>query len=146
MSKINKKWFLVLAWMCLIFFMSHQVGEVSSNQSKLVIEIFSWLGINLDSYFGELATLIVRKGAHFTEYLILASLVYNALEINQEKKRYIIAFIITVLYACSDEIHQYFVPGRAMALKDVLIDSSGAFFGLLIILIYSSIRKHKKVI
>ncbi|WP_322395084.1 VanZ family protein, partial [Clostridium perfringens] len=42
--------------MGIIFFMSHQPGEVSSSQSELVIKIFQFLGIELNEYFGDLAT------------------------------------------------------------------------------------------
>ena len=34
------------------------------------------------------------------------------------------------LYACTDELHQYFVPGRACRFKDVMIDTAGAFTGI----------------
>ena len=43
------------------------------------------------------------------------------------------AFIIGFFYAVSDEIHQYFVPGRAMQARDVLIDTAGVFLGICIV-------------
>lgn len=36
------------------------------------------------------------------------------------------ALAVTVAYACTDELHQLFVPGRAGMVTDVLIDSTGA--------------------
>jgi VanZ family protein len=33
------------------------------------------------------------------------------------------------MYACLDETHQIFVPGRGPSLYDVALDSSGALFG-----------------
>ena len=42
------------------------------------------------------------------------------------------AEIFCALYACSDEFHQYFVPGRSCKFFDVCVDSSGAFFGALL--------------
>ena len=36
------------------------------------------------------------------------------------------ALALTFFYACTDEFHQLFVPGRAGRFSDVLIDSSGA--------------------
>ena len=38
-----------------------------------------------------------------------------------------------ILYAISDEIHQYFVPGRSAEIRDVLIDVLGANIGILLI-------------
>lgn len=36
-------------------------------------------------------------------------------------------------YAVLDEIHQYFIPGRAMSAVDVCIDSAGALIGIIIV-------------
>ncbi len=79
MSDRNKKalrWLLFLGWMIFIFYMSHQPGDKSSEQSRFVLYVFNLLGLKLDTYFGELATLIIRKGAHFTEYFIFFYILY----------------------------------------------------------------------
>ena len=39
----------------------------------------------------------------------------------------------TFIYACIDEIHQLFIPGRGSQIRDVLIDSIGAIMGLIFI-------------
>lgn len=52
-----------------------------------------------------------------------------------------IAFVF--LYACSDEFHQYFIPGRAMAFKDVLIDTSGGITGYIIVTIIEKVKIRK---
>ena len=139
-------WGLLISWMIIIFLMSHQPGEISSNQSELVLKIFSFIGIELNDYFGELATFIVRKAAHFSEYMILFLLAYNVTRyyINTRKVR-LFLIIFVFIYACTDEIHQYFIPGRNMAFKDVLIDTSGGVFGYIIIDIFSraKFRKHR---
>jgi hypothetical protein len=41
-----------------------------------------------------------------------------------------LAFVLTVLYAVSDEYHQTFVPGRNGTPADALIDAAGAGLGL----------------
>ena len=126
-------WIALLFWVGLIFYMSNQPGDVSSKQSGLVLKIFQLVGIDLNKELGELATFIVRKAAHFTEYFILCLLAINVMKYYFNIKNAIVyAFIFSVLYACTDEIHQYFIPGRAMAFKDVLIDSSGALTGMII--------------
>jgi len=38
-----------------------------------------------------------------------------------------LAFAIAFLYGVSDEIHQYFVPGRHPDVLDVVADASGPF-------------------
>lgn len=140
----NKKiisWIILIAWMSLIFIMSHQPGEISSGQSELVIKIFSLIGIELNDYFGELATLVVRKTAHFSEYMILFLLAYNVTRyyVNNNRTRILlIAFVFS--YACTDELHQYFIPGRVMAFKDVLIDTSGGVLGYIIATLIEKVK------
>ena len=51
--------------------------------------------------------------------------------------------LFSMLYACSDELHQLFVPGRFCAFKDVMIDSSGAFVGILLYHLITSRWKRK---
>lgn len=143
----NKKmisWIMLIAWMGIIFFMSHQPGEVSSSQSELVLKIFSFLGIELNQYFGELATFVIRKTAHFSEYLILFLFVYNVSRFYfTTKKARLYSIIFVFLYASTDEFHQYFISGRNMAFKDVLIDTSGGVIGYLIMKIVEIVKLNK---
>ncbi len=126
-------WVLLIAWMTVIFVYSNQPGDVSDEKSKFVIYIFNVLGLNLNSYFGEMADFIVRKAAHMTEYFILFMLAYNVLKYDfNGRKKYVIALMVSFLYACSDEFHQLFIPGRAGMFKDVLIDITGAFLALIV--------------
>lgn len=147
MDKHKKKiaWVLLIIWMIVIFLMSHQPGEISSSQSDLLLKFFSFIGIELNDYFGELATFIVRKTAHFSEYMILFFLAYNVLKnyINTRKRR-LLLIVFVFLYACTDEFHQYFIPGRSMAFKDVLIDTSGGLGGYIILTVFEKIKFGKK--
>jgi VanZ family protein len=79
-----------------------------------------------------LADFVMKKTAHFVEYAILSVLVYRALIRSGigSKKAIIISAVFSVIYAVSDEWHQSFVPGREPRLRDVVIDSFGAIFGL----------------
>lgn len=135
-------WIIMILWIVIIFVMSNQPGDVSSNQSELVLKIFKAIGIDLNMYWGELATLIIRKLAHFTEYLILYILVYNAINsVKSIRKNLFIAIIITCIYAITDEVHQYFIPGRVMSIKDILIDSLGGLLGCMLLYVYERIKK-----
>ena len=55
------------------------------------------------------------------------------------RNMFLITIAICFLYAVSDEIHQYFVPGRACRLFDVLIDTSGSAFFCLVYYVYTKI-------
>jgi len=45
----------------------------------------------------------------------------------------IVTLIFCFLYAVSDEVHQIFVPGRAFAVGDIIIDTLGAALGIIVI-------------
>jgi VanZ family protein len=51
------------------------------------------------------------------------------------------AGVICVGVASSDEFHQLFVYGRGASVKDVLIDSSGAFVGIYFVRIFGYIAR-----
>ena len=133
---------LVLAWMLVIFLFSATPGDESSKQNQLVIEILTALGINIEGTFGELASFVVRKSAHMSEYFILCVLIYNAFKDKLKGvKTYLCPLALSFLYACTDEFHQYFVPGRAEAFKDVMIDTTGAAIFILGLFIVNGIKK-----
>ena len=73
----------------------------------------------------------IRKLAHFAEYLILSVLLYRALRVGRrwEPRAAALALALAGLYAASDELHQFLVPGRTAAARDCLIDVSGAAAG-----------------
>lgn len=54
--------------------------------------------------------------------------------------------LICFLYAAGDEIHQYFVPGRACRMLDILIDTSGSvFFCFIYSFVMSFLTRRKKI-
>ncbi|MBU3146194.1 VanZ family protein [Clostridium sp. CF012] len=151
MKKKHINWLLAIGWMILIFLFSSQPGEVSSENNKFVIYIFKFIGLDLNSILGTLSDFIVRKAAHFTEYFILYILLYRA--INTKKslniKVFIGILIMVFLYACSDEFHQAFVPGRGPAFRDVMVDTCGgltAFLTMYIITLKKRPNSSNKVL
>lgn len=113
--------------MLLIFIMSSFDATESTNQSNFIVNIITDI-FKIENI--ELLSFIIRKLAHFTEYLILGFLTINMLNKNDISKKYLISIIICIIYATSDEIHQIFVPGRACQIRDVLIDSIGSITGV----------------
>lgn len=136
-------WGIVGIWMAVIFLFSAQQGSSSGSLSTSVLNIFSsiWDFILPSFTFDEqYLHLFIRKGAHFSVYLILGGLVSNAFRMSgvSFKKQIGYAFIFSVFYAASDEFHQSFVPGRGPSIVDVGIDSLGAAVG---IFFYQGTRK-----
>ena len=116
---------LVILWMIFIFVMSSFDATSSSNQSNFIVDIITSI-INIKDI--GLLSLIIRKLAHFTEYFILGILVINF--ITRYDKKIIIAILLCIIYATSDEIHQIFVPGRSCQIIDIMIDSLGSIMGI----------------
>ncbi len=77
---------------------------------------------------------ILRKGAHMTEYALLALLLLRAVG------RELPAFLLGLAYAASDEIHQHFVRGRHASPVDVAIDAAGLLLGLLALRLWTPSR------
>ncbi len=142
-------WLPVIAWMTVIFLYSAQDGVESYTSSDKAIKSASELfkSINLQGLSEFLYAYIaqfVRKIAHFAAYFgigvlsMLALLPYRI----HIKKQVLISFVIGFLFACSDEIHQLFVPGRNGSLRDVLIDSLGLCLAIAVfVLILRNVRK-----
>lgn len=136
MSKNKISLLLVILWMIFIFVMSSFDATSSSNQSNFIVDIITSI-INIKDI--GLLSLIIRKLAHFTEYFILGILVINF--ITRYDKKIIIAILLCIIYATSDEIHQIFVTGRSCQVTDVIIDSMGSIMG---VYLYKLINKGYK--
>ena len=117
-------WVAVVAWAGLIFFFS--------STSNLSISVGMW-------------DFILRKGAHITEYVVLTLLVWNAVgrHVLSPGRSLTIAAAAAFLYACSDEFHQRFVPGRTGTPRDVAIDSVGIIVIVLFFIITRSKRRQR---
>jgi VanZ family protein len=106
---------------------------MSGTKARLWLPVVAWaLVIFAFSSVPDLGTglgtwdTILRKLAHGTEYAVLGLLLVRAV------RRPPLAFVLGVLYATSDEIHQAFVPGRHASPVDVAIDALGVLVGLLV--------------
>lgn len=77
---------------------------------------------------------IIRKCAHFLEFSLLGFCLacYGYLQ-TKRKAAFPVAWILGTLYACTDELHQLFVPGREPGLLDICIDSAGAALGVVVV-------------
>ncbi len=98
------RWLAALAWMALIFALS--------SQSKLPSPDDPWINF------------LFKKSAHFTVFGILAVLLWRALP--TMPRRSLWAWLLTALYAVSDEFHQVYVASRTPTARDVIIDMCGA--------------------
>lgn len=143
---------LILLCMVTIFLFSNDTSDESTKKSDGVIinatEFFLGKTLNFvekEKYIDTFVT-PVRKSAHFLIYFVLGLLIISFLkEFNLNYKSVLIAILISFLYACSDEVHQMFVAGRSCEIRDVIIDTMGSVFGIIIYFIcYTRVNRNKE--
>jgi len=157
---------LVLAVMALIFWFSAQPADESSEQSQwvqaIVTAVLTRLGVDCSKLNeSSLFTFIIRKLGHFSEFALLGAMLALHLGYGLDwvlgqkgdrrgKPKYLrvllLSELIGALYACSDEFHQRFVPGRGPAIRDVCIDAAGvlAGTGIMLLILWLFLRKRAK--
>lgn len=128
-------WLGVILCLAVIFFFSQQDGFESHGLSRGIIrgikvnfpalsfitEAEAFRSLNYNS--------ILRKAAHFIEYFILYLLLHRAMEVLKlrKSKNSILALMLCITVASIDELNQSFVPGRSPLVKDIFVDTIGAF-------------------
>ena len=123
-----KYWIPPLLYMGLIFIVS------SLEQPPIPPPKFEWIGID--------------KLLHFIEYGILSVLLTIAF-VNASPSWFparliwVTAALISILYGASDEIHQYFVPGRFATVADWVSDVIGSIAGVLGVYFYYRKKKER---
>ncbi len=124
--------------MALIFSASTNLGA-PHNTSRFFRPLMHWLFPHMTEDTLELCHHIIRKTAHFVEYAMLGALVWRLVHFDpafgsfSPRRQYVFAVLICMLYASTDEFHQTFVPTRQPAVQDVMLDTCGSGFGLLVI-------------
>lgn len=105
------RWGCVVAWCCLIFYLS-SIPEPSYK-------------------FVPIYEFVARKFAHFVVYAILCFFFIKAFEtVFVEKWRVSFwSIFLSIVYAILDEYHQGHVPGRFPSYFDIGIDSIGVLAG-----------------
>ena len=107
--------------------------------------ILAW--INSDMGLGEegeeILHLLIRKGAHFTEFACLGMLLAWHFGMADVKGAALGAYPLLggLLAACTDETIQIFVDGRGSSLMDVWVDTFGVLTGITVLLLGHHLRK-----
>lgn len=119
--------------------MSAKTGDESSMDSGWAAWILNSAAEFLTGCEGaKIPALLIRKAAHYTEYFILGILLYMSFyNYNESRAIFLKPAAAGIFYAITDEVHQYFVPGRAMQAFDVAIDAMGVLSSICILLCIS---------
>jgi VanZ family protein len=133
----------VIAWMLLIFAGSSDVLS-AEHTSRFLVPFLRWLDPTISVQAIIAIHFAVRKIGHFTEYAVLALLLWRALRggFGAVAKGMIAAavFLITAAFAASDEFHQSFVATRTASAHDVMIDCIGALVAVLFCVMFGGRR------
>lgn len=145
MSTFKAKLFgiLSIAWGIFIFSNSLKVGTESAKASDSIVEkLMSTLGLNMDV---DLLTLLIRKAAHLSEFLLLGLLISLCFYFMKKKFQYNTMTILFIGLSAGvfDEFLQSFMVGRSSEVRDILIDFTGIVLGFLIVCFIDK-RKRKR--
>ena len=103
--------------------------------SLLIIYLSSLSSPNIPNFGFDWQDKVIHAGAFFVYGMLLQLFLAKTLGILSQN-RYILPFlIIGCLFGASDELHQYFVPGRSCELLDWVADTTGLMlsFGVVVL-------------
>lgn len=123
------RYLAALLWTTLIFVFSSDAFSAPHTGSILQAIAKAILGHPLSDLTYEMTQFVIRKLTHLTAYGILALLWFRA--VRGEGRGWVmrwsvIAVLIAIAVAATDEYHQSFVPSRTGTPFDVVIDACGA--------------------
>ncbi len=134
-------WFFVIVVSIQIFSFSGENGQTSDGTSKkvtaAVVEIVKKtcdIPQQEERSLFEFCNKVVRKTAHFSEFMLLAMFTAALCRSYRLNMRFsvLISSLYCLLFGTADEIHQLFVDGRTGRVTDVIIDFSGALAGVVL--------------
>ena len=117
---------LAILWMVLIFITSSIPSEEFPD-----VEFWGCAKLVHLVYFGVLYYLLEKVLRQQTRFPSLA------------RRPVLVAFIFTILYGVSDEVHQLFTPGRHGQATDVLIDALGALISVAVARVSAAMRSKR---
>ena len=127
---------LVIGIMIAVFLFSSQSGGDSNHLSKGILEqIFGFFNVNADPLKLDQYNLVLRKIAHFSLYFLLGTGTMGFLLTTSLKVKYsfVLSLLFCVLFAATDELHQFLSGTRNGNPLDVLLDSSGALLSIFLL-------------
>ncbi len=127
MRWLARQWPL-FAWAVLIWIFSTH-WFTAARTSSIILPILRFFFPHASMSFLIRAHDVIRKCAHVFEYFIFSLLLTRTIRNGRPGWRItwaLAAILIVFGYACADELHQSFVPGRSVEFSDVLLDTAAA--------------------
>lgn len=121
-EKHNKiSWAITIFGAIAIFYISSLTFEQSSQQTNLISIFYHFFAFFCLAFF-----LLISSTKGKEKYLI-----------------FFLAILVSIFYGISDEIHQFFVPGRYCSFFDVIVNTTGILFASIIYLISIKYKNYK---
>jgi len=112
--------------------------------ARFFIPILHWLFPWATPRTLRIMHILIRKGAHVTEFGIFSIAVFRGVRAERHGWKFswaVITFLIAVSYSGLDEWHQSFVPLREARFRDVLIDATGALLAQVLVWGYAKVHR-----
>lgn len=133
----------MFAWAALIStFSTHWFSE--AHTSRVIFPILRFLFPHASMAFLFRAHHLIRKSAHLFEYFVFSLLLLRMIRNARPGWRItwaLAAILIVFGFACLDEFHQSFVPGRDAEFSDALLDTSGGAFAQILAALWAARKK-----
>jgi len=127
--RVLKYWLPVLFMIGAMYYASTDVFS-GDNTRNVIEKIVLWFKPHTREHTLAQINYVVRKLAHFTEYAVLAALLFRAFRADSARRwgwRWAAySFGIALGWALLDEFHQTFTHTRGGSIYDSLLDTSGA--------------------
>lgn len=128
-------WIVITILYCAAIFITTASPSMTGNSTKsFIAEI-----LKLTPEQAATLNFLFRKSVHLCAFGVLALLIYQCFD----REKYVWPWILTIVYAATDELHQAFIPSRTGSIIDVGIDSLGAIIALTLARVYMEFRKSK---
>ena len=147
MLKLDRKWAVATCLMVLLIWGNSMVsGTGSGSLSLSIMEAVRGFLHGMGLPYEWVTNFVVRKCAHFTEYMVLGILTTHAFDIEGHRTIDVLlpTAVFLLLIPSIDETIQLFVPGRAGMITDVMIDCCGAMTGVVLRYLLRSLICAKK--
>jgi VanZ family protein len=102
-----------------------------------------WLSHQSQPPLPEALLRVSDKLLHMAEYAPMGFLWTRILG-GRLRRRALLAVALSALFGLTDEIHQFFVPGREASVLDLLADVGGSALGALLALAPRALRRDEK--
>lgn len=117
------------------------------NTTSIIGQILKWFDPHVSRHAIRKADFWARKTAHFSEYAVLAVLLFSALRADNLTRWRLSWFLLALgaaaCWSLLDEFHQSFTLTRGPSIYDSLLDTTGAFCALVVFSLLTSRRRRQ---